>query len=97
MISPVKEWRRQKSLTPLLGAVGKVITYSTIHVPHPEHKKLLRYVTVLVELANGKRMVGQLSDTTDVKTGMEVRATLRIINNSSSEELVRYGLKFVPV
>lgn len=55
-----------------------------------------RYAVAIVELAEGPKMIGQISDVDpkDVKIGMAVKTELRKIY--SEEGVIRYGFKFVP-
>jgi|GEM_PF-360631 len=98
-ISPIKSWRRQKKVKKLLGKVGKITTWTKIHVASEEFKKFAPYVVTLVEFADGTKSFGELVDFDQkhLKIGTKVKSVLRIIGESTAEGVVNYGLKFRPI
>ena len=50
MISPVKIWRRQKTVRDLLGQKGHIVTWTTIFTPPPQFKHIAPYTIVYLKL-----------------------------------------------
>lgn len=98
MESPIKLWRRQKTVKKLLNRHGKIISWTVIHVAGHVHTGHTPYPVILVELANGERVYGQLVDydNSDLRIGQSVESVLRILRTSKTD-LIAYGLKFKPV
>ncbi len=99
MISPVKIWRRQKEIRDNLGMVGKVITWTDIHVAGKDFKKFAPYPVVLVEFGNHEKTYGQLVDydKSQLKIGEKVVAILRKVRQGTDEGVIAYGIKFKPI
>lgn len=97
--SPVKIWRRQKDIRQLLGKRGEVISYTRIFTPPVGHRKNAPYSVVLVKMGNGSRVIGQIADCdpATVALGMKVVSTLRKVREGGQEDVIMYGLKFIPV
>ena len=83
----------------MLGKVGKITTWTKIHVASEEFRKFAPYVVTLVEFADGTKSFGELVDFDHkhLKIGTKVKSVLRIIGESTAEGVVNYGLKFRPV
>lgn len=106
MISPVKLWRRQKFIPKLLGKKGKIESWTIVRTPPTGFKHFAPYITALVELDDGERMIGQIVDldidefTNEQKAkphtlrGAWVRAILRKVREPDKEGVVPYGIKF---
>lgn len=95
MISPVKVWRRQKTIRDLLGKKGKVISWTKIFTPPSQFRHIAPYIIVLVELTSRQRICAQLADYdmhTNVKKGMEVVITLRNLRESVSDDVIPYTI-----
>ncbi len=95
MISPVKVWRRQKTIRDLLGKQGRVISWTKIFTPPPHFRHIAPYVIVLVELSNRQRICAQLADfdsQSPVKKGMKVQVTLRKLRESVSDDVIPYTI-----
>lgn len=99
MISPVKIWRRQKEIRENLGKVGKIMTWTDIHIAGTDFKKFAPYPVVLVELESGQKIYGQLVDYDDKKLriGEKVISILRKVRQATDEGVIAYGIKFKPV
>lgn len=100
MISPVKVWRRQKTIRDLLGKKGKVISWTRIFTPPPQFKQVAPYTIVLVELTNHQRICAQLVDQdphTDVHRGADVVVTLRKLRESISDDVIPYTIACRPL
>lgn len=98
ILNPVKSWRNQKKIKSLLGQVGKIVSYSLIHVPPAGFEAQAPYPVVLVDLGN-KRLLGQLVDykNEELKIGQKVRSIIRRIKEPDDEGVIPYGIKFKPV
>lgn len=99
MQSAIKVWRRQKKDKKLLGQEGIVESWTTIFVsPHRFHQET-PYTVVLVRLVSGDLMYGQLVDfeEKDKRMGLRVKTVLRRNGLVGDEDLIEYGVKFVPV
>ena len=100
MISPVKVWRRQKTIRDLLGKEGTVISWTKIFTPPPQFKHIAPYIIVLVKLASGQNICAQLVDCLDDSTldaGSKVVVTLRKLRESVSDDIIPYTIacKFI--
>ena len=98
MQSAVKVWRRQKKDKMLLGKQGIVESWTTIFVAPGKFHKETPYTVVLVRLADGNLVYGQLVDfeDTDKRIGLPVKSVLRRNGEVEKEDLIEYGMKFVP-
>jgi len=95
MISPVKVWRRQKTIRDLLGKEGVIITWTKIFTPPPQFKHIAPYVIVYVKLENGQNICAQLVDCFDsISTyeGKRVVVTLRKLRESVSDDVIPYTI-----
>jgi uncharacterized OB-fold protein len=95
MISPVKVWRRQKTIRELLGREGKVITWTKIFTPPPQFKHIAPYTIVFVRLTDGQNICAQLVDCMDdsaLQEGQSVLVTLRKLRESVSDEVIPYTI-----
>lgn len=99
MTSPVKIWRRQKVIRNRLGRVGKILAWTIIRVPGPDHKQFAPYPVVLVEFDTKERVYGQLVDcqVSELKINKKVSCILRRVREPSDDGVIAYGLKFKPV
>ncbi len=98
MQSAVKVWRRQKKDKLQLGKNGVVESWTTIFVAPQKFHHETPYTVVLVRLESGEMVYGQLTDfeDTDKRIGLSVRSVLRKIGAVGAEDLIEYGVKFVP-
>ncbi|CAN5219920.1 hypothetical protein BH09PAT2_BH09PAT2_03380 [soil metagenome] len=99
MQSAVKVWRRQKKDKLLLGQHGVVESWTTIFVAPPKFHHETPYTVVLVRLESGDLVYGQLVnfEDTDKRIGLPVKSILRKNGAVDPEELIEYGVKFIPV
>lgn len=99
MTNPIKSWRRQKDSKHILGQKGKVLTWTKVFVSAPAFKDQTPYPVILVELEDGKKVYGQLVDYSEINLsiGQNVKAVLRILQKGSTEDIIDYGIKFIPV
>jgi len=95
MISPIKVWRRQKTIRDLLGKEGVIITWTKIFTPPPQFKHIAPYTVVFVKLENEQNICAQLVDCMDdslLKVGKKVVVTLRKLRESVSEDVIPYTI-----
>jgi len=100
MISPVKVWRRQKTIRDLLGKEGAIVTWTKIYTPPPQFKHIAPYIIVLVKLNDGQNVCAQLIDCIDyslINVGKKVIITLRKLRESLLDDVVPYTIacKFI--
>ena len=100
MISPIKIWRRQKTIRDLLGKEGVIVTWTKIFTPPPQFKHIAPYTIVFVKLKNGQNICAQLVDCMDdslLEVGKKVVVTLRKLRESVSEDVIPYTIacKFI--
>lgn len=81
-----------------LPNLGKVVTYTVIRVAPSMWGDESPYALAVVELTDGTRIFGQLTDcdVEEVKIGMEVRIEFRRIQTEEHHGVLSYGYKFVP-
>lgn len=77
---------------------GKLIHFAQVSQTAKEMMANVPYVIGIVELDDGIRVTGQITDTnySELKEGMRVRMVLRILAKDGEQGLIRYGFKFVP-
>jgi len=82
----------------VLPETGKVVTYTVIRVAPAMWSDLSPYAIAVVELTDGTRVMGQMTDVDveTVKIGMEVRIEFRRVQTEGSHGVLSYGYKFVP-
>jgi len=84
--------------TVVLPETGKVVTYTVIRVAPSQWGDMSPYALAVVELTDGTRLMGQMTDcdVEKVKIGMEVRLEFRKVQSEGSHGVLSYGYKFVP-
>ena len=82
----------------VLPDTGKVVTYTVIRIAPPQWGDMSPYALAIVELTDGTRMMGQMTDcdVEEVKIGMEVRLEFRKLQAEASHGVLSYAHKFVP-
>ena len=97
--TPVKQWRRQKNVTSLIGKKGKILQWTIIRTPAKSFGKEAPYPVVIVEMEDKKRMIGQLVDweEKDLKKNKKVIAVLRRLPVENNENIISYHIKFKPI
>lgn len=86
------------SETVKLPDTGKVMTYTVIRTAPSQWGDLAPYALAIVELTDGTRLMGQMTDcdVEKVEIGMEVRIEFRRIQTEGHHGVLSYGYKFVP-
>jgi uncharacterized OB-fold protein len=100
MNNPIQSWRRQQQVRGQLGKTGTILTWTEIFTGGNGFADQTPYVSVLAQLADGSMQYGILADCDglEIHVGMKIRATLRrLYSGDVGDEIIAYGLKFVPV
>jgi uncharacterized OB-fold protein len=100
MISPVKVWRRQKTIRDLLGKKGTVVSWTTIFTPPPQFKHIAPYIIVYVQLEDKQNICAQLVDSIpgkSIKKGNKVIVTLRKLRESVADDIIPYTIACKPL
>lgn len=99
IITPVKQWRRQKDVSKLIGQEGTILSFTLIRVAAKGFGKESPYPVVIVKMENGKKLIGQLVDweAEDLKKGQKIRAVLRKLTPDHTENIIAYIIKFTPL
>lgn len=95
MISPVKVWRRQKTIRDLLGQTGTVLSWTKIFTPPPQFKHIAPYMIAYVRLDNKRTVCAQLVDVkdgSDITFGTKVVVTLRKLRESVADDVIPYTI-----
>lgn len=97
--TPVKLWRRQKKTAALIGKIGVILQWTIIRTPPRTFVQEAPYPVVIVQLGNGKKMIGQLVDfeQEDLIKGRKVVAVLRKLFPETPESVIAYVIKFKPL
>lgn len=97
--TPVKQWRRQKHVSSLIGKTGKILQWTIIRTPAKSFGKAAPYPIIIVEMENNKRMIGQLVDweEKDLQQNKKVIAVLRRLPAENNENIISYLIKFKPI
>ena len=79
-----------------LSGIGKVVTYTIIHVAPENFEGQAPYPIAIIQLDEGPRITGQIvdCDINDIKIGMKVESTFRKIRQDGSTGAIYYGYKF---
>ncbi|MCX6732425.1 MAG: OB-fold domain-containing protein [Candidatus Roizmanbacteria bacterium] len=95
MISPVKVWRRQKTIRDLLGKTGVILSWTKIFTPPPQFKHIAPYTIVYAKLENGQNICAQLVDFLDnsiLIDNKRVVVTLRKLRESVADDVIPYTI-----
>ena len=78
---------------------GEVITYSIIHVGPEDFEEQVPYAVAIIQLDEGPHVTAQIvdCDLDEIKIGMKVESTFRMIQKEGSTGAIYYGYKFKPV
>jgi uncharacterized OB-fold protein len=77
---------------------GEVFSYSTVYQAPTSHEEQAPYTVALVKLEEGPLITAQLTDVDrkDVKIGMPVEMTTRVLQSNGERGMIVYGYKFRP-
>ena len=78
---------------------GEVFSYSTVFQAPTSHEEQAPYTVALVKLEEGPLVTAQLTDVDrrDVKIGMPVEMTTRVLQSNGERGMIVYGYKFRPL
>jgi len=76
---------------------GRVVHYTLLKALPSRFNRYRPYYLAVVELSDGTRVVGMLTDVDEPSVGMEVEATLRKLYTYGEDGKIIYGVKFRPV
>ena len=81
-----------------LPKTGKLLAYTMVKIAPKDFKDKAPYLVGLVELDDGTKILGQLTDFTkeELKEGARVEAVLRKIREDGESGIIEYGFKFRP-
>jgi len=81
-----------------LAQTGKILHFTKVSQTADEMMFNAPYIIGLIELNDGIRVTGQITDTKseDLKDGMNVKMVFRVLSKNGEEGLIGYGFKFVP-
>jgi len=98
MQSAVQVWRKQQIDKTRLSQEGVILSWTEIAVAPPRFESQLPYTIILVELATGNRMYGQLVDFVekDREIGAHVISVFRRMGDVGATDVIEYGIKFKP-
>jgi uncharacterized OB-fold protein len=86
------------SLTPYTFAgVGTIVSFTTVTTAGPEFDQTTPYILALIDLDEGVRVLGQLTDV-DVENltiGARVTTTFRRLHTDGKNGIINYGVKFI--
>jgi hypothetical protein len=91
--------RRIGKLEPYqLRGKGKIVSHTVVHVPPNGFEIQTPYVLAIVELEEGPRVTGQITDCNpgNVKIGDEVEIAFRHMGEEGKDGIIYYGYKFRP-
>jgi len=96
--TPVKLWRRQKSVAVNIGKTGKILHWTLIRVPAKAFHHEAPYPVVIAQFENGEKTIGQLVDweESDLVKGRKVIAVLRRSFAGDNESIIAYNIKLKP-
>ncbi|HEC82840.1 MAG TPA: Zn-ribbon domain-containing OB-fold protein [Thermoplasmatales archaeon] len=79
-----------------LKGIGRVESFSIIHVPPPEFEGKSPYAIALIKMDEGCYLTGQIvdCDLKDIHIGMRVEACFRRIQEDGKRGAIYYGYKF---
>jgi uncharacterized OB-fold protein len=75
---------------------GKVYSYSIVHTPTDDFKKIAPYAVAIVELDEGAKLTTQLvdCDVNNIEIGDPVEMVFRKIREDGEDGVISYGFKF---
>lgn len=82
-----------------LMPLGKIVSYSLIHVAPYGFENFTPYPIALIKLTEGPVVLSQITDyeDKDLNIGTKVEAVFRKILAANNSGVIRYGLKFRPL
>lgn len=77
---------------------GQVFSFSTVYQAPATHSDQTPYTVALIQLAEGPLITAQLTDIDrhDIRIGLPVEMTTRILHSDGERGMIVYGYKFRP-
>ena len=77
---------------------GEVFSFSTVYQAPATHEEQAPYTVALIKLQEGPLVTAQLTDVNprQIKIGMPVEMTTRVLQNHGERGVIVYGYKFRP-
>ncbi|MCL4324989.1 MAG: Zn-ribbon domain-containing OB-fold protein [Candidatus Thermoplasmatota archaeon] len=81
-----------------LSGHGKVYSYTIVHEAADGFEMQVPYVLAMVQMSEGPMLTGQIVDVepSQVKEGLEVKASFRKLREEGEGGVIHYGYKFAP-
>lgn len=81
-----------------LPEIGKLLAYTVVRTPPEGFEAQSPYIIGIVELDDGTRILGQITDCypEELKKGIRVEATFRKIREDDEDKIIAYCYKFRP-
>lgn len=93
MISPVKVWRRQKTIRDLLGKEGVILSWTTIFTPPTQFRHIAPYIVAMIRLEDKTNIMAQIVDHSGaLQKNQRVVVVLRKLRESSPEDVIPYTI-----
>lgn len=83
----------------LVGREGTLLSWTVVRVPPSGFADQAPYVVGVIVLASGKHITAQIvdADPSQMKQGLPVRTVVRRITHPSSDGVIPYGIKAIPL
>lgn len=80
-----------------LAGQGTIVSYTKVTTATPEFKHATPYTLALIDLNEGVRILGQLTDVDDTQLfiGALVSSTFRRLYADGEKGIIHYGIKFI--
>lgn len=90
--------RKKATEKVVLSGMGKIVSFTIIHVPPERHELNHPYAMALIELDEGPKITSEIVgvNVDQVKIGMVVKAAFRKYGSDSADSVIVYGYKFTP-
>lgn len=93
MESPVKVWRKSKSISKNLQKEGSVVTFTKIFAAPSGFEHQIPYFVGIIKFKDNSKQTLEIVDAKDLKIGSKIKTVLRRINQASLEGVIHYGIK----
>lgn len=81
----------------VMPRTGKIVTYTRLHEPLPGFEAQAPFYLAVVKLENGPKVLTQIVDSPEesIRTGANVRSTVRRMRVNGDSGQIVYGYKYV--
>lgn len=97
MESPVKVWRKSKSIYQNLQKEGVIVTFTQIYAAPSGFEHQIPYFVGIVKFKDGTKQTLEIVDSKEPQIGTKIKTVLRRINQASPEGVIHYGIKAKPI